>query len=93
MNMILSKTIESSVRKGVVYGNQGDTIKVIKDDGQVAIVEDKFGNRFPVKSDFLTKDYQPETTIGHKPEPIINRVPPKAKKAKGVPIKQNSLFL
>ena len=91
MNMILSKTVESSLRKGHVYASAGDQVKVIRQGDLVAIVEDQKGERFPVNSSFLTQDYKPETFVEEKP--IINRVPLKVKKSKVVPKKQNTLFL
>ena len=91
--MILSKSIESTVRKGHIYGNPGDEVKVISDDGQVAIVEDRKGERFPVNSALLAQDFESEEKVEEEQKIILNQVPRRLKKTKVVPKKQNTLFL
>ncbi len=49
----LGQTVTSSFKKGYVYGEAGTEVKVISDTIDVAIVEDKKGNRYPVHKDKL----------------------------------------
>lgn len=46
--MILPGDIKSSMNSNKVYGKKGDRVQVVKEHGDVAIVEDSKGNRFPI---------------------------------------------
>lgn len=49
--MKLLTDITSSLKKGFVYSNKGDEVKLIGEYGDIVIVEDKKGNRFAVKKE------------------------------------------
>ncbi|MBK7885512.1 MAG: hypothetical protein IPJ81_18235 [Chitinophagaceae bacterium] len=85
---------EACLNQEVLYGKQGEEIKVISKQGAMCIVENTKGERFPVNISALTEDpielkpeAVPDTTAVKKP--IINRVPVSKKAA---PINQKSLF-
>lgn len=44
----------SNVKKKVMYGKSGDKVKIVSDNGNVLIVEDKAGNRFPASKEAVT---------------------------------------
>ena len=91
--MRLSRTIKSSVKGDFIYGNAGEEVKVIRDDGTVSIVENSTGFRYSVRSEFLTTDLievsPPEVVIE---KPNIKPVPAKGKKIQPVPLNQQNLF-
>lgn len=87
--MNLKCDIRSHMHSEVIYGRQGSIVKVITDDGQVCIVEDREGKRFPCSKDKLS-----ETPVERKQEPvqepiIINKGNGKKMKAK---VANNTLF-
>lgn len=49
----LKEDIKSVVVKCRIYGCNGDEVTVISDCGNVLIVEDKIGGRWPVKKDLV----------------------------------------
>lgn len=94
MRKKLTENIKS-YKDNVIYGKRGDLVTIIRDCGNVCIVECIDGERFPVKKCKLIdeevevkKEAVPDATAQNKP--IINRVPVSKKKA--VPINQQSLF-
>ena len=89
--MKLSKEIRSKLKPEVVYGNEGEEVKLIRQDGNVAIVENDRGDRFPVKFDLLTEEYQVSPERENQ-KMIIKPVPLRTKKSKAAPQKPNSLF-
>ncbi len=52
--MKLKCDVYSLVGKGKIYGYSGDEVKIISDKGNVLVVEDSKGNRFPVSIDEVT---------------------------------------
>lgn len=89
--MKLSKEIRSKLKPDVVYGKEGEEVKVIREDGHMAIVENDKGDRFPVTMDLLTDEYK-ATPEREQVKQINKPVPPKVKKSKVAPQKTNSLF-
>ncbi|MBK7883042.1 MAG: hypothetical protein IPJ81_03920 [Chitinophagaceae bacterium] len=92
--MRLKEDVRSLFKPEVLYGKQGEEVKIISEKGTVCIVENINGDRFPVNVSALTEDpikekpeAVPDTTAVKKP--IINRVPVSKKAA---PINQKSLF-
>lgn len=88
--MKLKVDVYSHLRPGDQYGKQGDEVKVIRENGSVAIVEGPNSNRYPVPLENLTNDEVPvesEVKNIHNPAPVK-----KAKKQKPEPPKQNTLF-
>jgi hypothetical protein len=54
MNKTLKKDLYSKSNKKHCYGKQGDEVKVVNQNhGEIIIVSDAHGNRFPVHKDDL----------------------------------------
>ena len=71
---------------GKLYGKAGDDVTIITNDEQVAIVEDKEGNRFPCRSENLVTD---ESQIDFTTKQIHNHGPVrKPRSSKPGPINQ-----
>jgi hypothetical protein len=51
--LTLLSDIVSNGKGGKVYGKKGDEVRLISDRGGVLIVEDKKGERFPVKKEMV----------------------------------------
>ena len=49
----LLSNIESIVVKGRVYGVCNEEVKIVFDNGNVVIVENNEGNRYPVKRELI----------------------------------------
>lgn len=75
------------------YASAGDEVKLISDRGNVMIVEDGKGNRFPVSKDILSNE-----PVEEKPacdlKPIVNQVQDRSvKRSKPAPLNsQKTLF-
>ena len=54
--MKLKVTVPSYLNPKNIYGNAGDPVKMIKDNGIVYLVEDENGNRFSVLKTEVTED-------------------------------------
>lgn len=88
--MKLKVDVYSHLRPDRMYGKKGDEVILIRERGNVAIVEGPDLNRFSVPIENLTEDAVPtenKETIIQKPEPVK-----KSKKQKPEPPKQNTLF-
>ncbi len=77
----LKENIYSSVSR-TCYGTAGMVVKIVATHGDVEIVEDQDGNRFPVSSSKLEYDQQ----AAIKPDTR----PPPDKKGKSTPGRKNS---
>ena len=88
--MKLKADVFSHLRPGNKYGKKGDEVKLISEQGIVAIVEGPDGIRYPVPFENLTEYEVPNEPI----EKIIHNPAPmkKSKKPKPEPPKQNTLF-
>lgn len=95
--MKLKNDVHSFCNPKIVYGLQGDSVKLVSDHGQVLIVEGVNGKRFSVKQSELTSqiiikrktEAEPDTAAPIKPN--INQAPPVSKGA--APInQQQTLF-
>jgi hypothetical protein len=95
--MILSEDILSHCKADVVYGLKGDEVLLVADYGNVFIVEDKGGKRFPVHESKLVKELQVVEVQELNPDPVksiatvFNQAPP-VKTKKKVPVEQQTLF-
>jgi hypothetical protein len=49
----LTQTIRSACKPSIIYGNEGEEVNIIANHGEVMIVENKEGNKFPVNKQFL----------------------------------------
>lgn len=88
--MILTKTIRSILDRNEIYGNAGEEVKLIADHGNVLIVANAVGFRFPVNTEFVSSDDEPVIVQ----EEIIPVAEP-SRKTKGKKVQpqiQNSLF-
>lgn len=90
--MKLYKDVRSKLKPEVLYGKEGEEVNVISEDGQVAIVENDKGDRFPVRMDLLTDEYHVSPKKEEQTKQIIKPVPMRTKKSKSAPQTTNSLF-
>ncbi len=69
--------LKEHIRKAWVSANAGEQVKIIADHGNVQIVEDKNGNRFPIRTEDLSDtepiDIPPIPEFIHKPIKKIRR--------------------
>jgi formylmethanofuran dehydrogenase subunit D len=67
----LTQTIRSACKPSIIYGNEGEEVNIIADHGEVMIVENKEGNKFPVNKQFLNDgtiikvSAKPQNTAAH----------------------------
>jgi formylmethanofuran dehydrogenase subunit D len=78
----------------IEYGKAGDEVKVVSEHGDMVIVENTEGSRFPMLKIHLTEEKiiheaAPDTAAPNN-KPIINRAPVSKKKAAST--NQNTLF-
>jgi formylmethanofuran dehydrogenase subunit D len=78
----------------IQYGKAGDEVKVVSEHGDMVIVENTEGSRFPMLKIHLTEEKviheaAPDTAAPNN-KPIINRAPISKKKAAST--NQNTLF-
>jgi hypothetical protein len=78
----------------IEYGKAGDEVKVVSEHGDMVIVENIEGIRFPMLKRYLTEEKiiheaAPDTAAPNN-KPIINRAPISKKKAAST--NQNTLF-
>jgi len=78
----------------IEYGKAGDEVKVVSEHGDMVIVENTEGNRYPMLKIYLTEEIiiheAAPDTAAPKNNPIINRAPVSKKKAAST--NQNTLF-
>lgn len=90
--MWLKNDIRSHMHDEIIYGRQGQEVKVISDHDNVLIVENEDGNRFSVLRIHCTHEYvNPQSCTDTAVTNInINRAPVSRRKA--APINQTSIF-
>ena len=90
--MNLKTDIHSHMHEEIIYGRQGDLVKLITDDGQVCIVEDKYGKRFPCRKEKLSEIPVAKIPDSITDQNIIINKGKGRKKAIANPAEINSLF-
>lgn len=97
--MILTEDIRSYVKQEVVYGYKGDEVTIISTSGNVHIVSNSSGNRFPVHeskiAEQVTESAVEESKVIEvkKIEELFNQAPAAKTKSKvQVSSKQQTLF-
>ena len=86
---LLKVDIQTQMHKGKLYGSAGEEVKIISIHGEVLIVENMSGFRFPVKFDELTES--PSEVCAIKAEPVVVEKSKKQAK-KAVQVTQQNLF-
>jgi hypothetical protein len=69
--MRLKNDVFSYLKPQHVYGRKGDKVQIIRDCENVLIVENTYGNRFPVPPELITYDEENETAANDRVPDLV----------------------